>query len=81
MRFRHLKGKFPFRGSVLVCGRHLNNGFHLIHVFRDGSEIHRLRKFWSVIVNIQDLNEDVCPRNQRLRPQISDVDRKPVVFC
>lgn len=79
MRFQHLEGKLPLRGSVHVCGRHLNDGLDLVHVLLDGRKIHWLRKFWSIIVNVQDLQEDVSPGDQRLSPQISDVDRKPVV--
>lgn len=79
MRFQHLEGELPLGGSVHVCGRHLDDGLDLVHVLLHGSEVHRLRELRSVVVNVQDLQEDVSPGCQGLRPQISDIDGKPVV--
>lgn len=79
LRFWHLEGQLPLRGRVHVCGQHLEDGPGRVHVLLHGREVHRLGKLWSVIVNVQDLQEDVSPGDQRLRPQIGDVHREPVV--
>lgn len=79
MRLQHLVGKLPVRGSVCICGQHLDDGLDLVHVLLDRGEIHRLRELWSIIVNVQDLQKHVSPGDQRFSAQISDIDRKPVV--
>lgn len=79
VRFQHLEGKLPLRGSVRVCGWNLDDWLDLLHVLLHGRKIHRLRELWSIVIDIQDLQEHVSPGCQGFRPQISDVDREPVV--
>ena len=74
MRFQHLEGQLAIRGRVHVCGRNLNHRFHFGHVLLDGRKIHRLGKFWSVIVNVHDFQVDVSPGDQRLSSQVGGVD-------
>lgn len=79
VRLQHVEGQFSLRGGVRICGRHLSNGADAVHVLRHRRKVDRQGKLWSVVVDVQDLQEDVGPRQQRLRSQISDEDSQPVV--
>lgn len=77
--FRHPVGQLPLGGRVGVRGLHLDDGPDRAQVLRDGREIHRLGELRGVVVDVQDVQEDVGPGGQRLRPQVGGVHGEPVV--
>lgn len=76
---RQAEGQLSLRGGVCVCGRHLSNGADVVQVLRHRSKVDGLAELRGVVVDVQDLQEDVGPRQQRLRSQVRDEDGEPVV--
>lgn len=79
VRLQHVEGQLPLRGGVCVGGPHLSHRADAVHVLLHRSKVDGLGKLRSVVINVQDLQEDVGPGQQRLRPQIADEDGEPVV--